>query len=172
MRHAKSGLNLGHMMKAQHESRRVQTVVIGGGQAGLSAGYHLAKRGLPFIILDASERIGDAWRNRWDSLRLFTVARYTGLPGFPFPARSDAFPSKEQMADYLELYAKRFQLPVLSGVRVDGLSRHGDHLMVTAGDLGFEAEQVIVAMANYQIPRTPAYARDLSPHLFQVHSNE
>lgn len=80
---------------------RVQTLIVGGGQAGLSVGYHLQRRGLPFLILDAHSRIGDAWRMRWDSLRLFTPARYDGLAGMPFPARADSFPSKDQMADYL-----------------------------------------------------------------------
>ena len=155
----------------QHESKRIQTIVIGGGQAGLSVGYHLAKRGIPFLILDANQRIGDAWRNRWDSLRLFTLARYTGLPGFPFPARGYAFPTKEQMADYLESYAERFQLPVRTGVRVDGLSREGDHFVVTAGGLSFEAQQVVVAMANYQTPRVPVFARDLDPTILQMHSH-
>jgi len=159
-------------MKPQHESTRIQTIVIGGGQAGLSVGYHLAKRGRPFLILDANQRIGDAWRSRWDSLRLFTVARYTGLPGYPFPARGDAFPTKEQMADYLESYARRFQLPVRSGVKVDGLSKQGDHFVVTAGGLRFEAEQVVVAMANYQTPRTPVFARDLDPGILQMHSHD
>jgi len=159
-------------MKPQHQSTRIQTIVIGGGQAGLSVGYHLAKCGRPFLILDANQRIGDAWRNRWDSLRLFTVARYSGLPGYPFPARGDAFPTKEQMADYLESYAQRFQLPVRSGVTVDGLSKQGDHFVITAGGLRFEAEQVVVAMANYQTPRTPVFARDLDPGILQMHSHD
>jgi putative flavoprotein involved in K+ transport len=166
------GLNLQvRQTMKQHESKRIQTIVIGGGQAGLSVGYHLAKRGIPFLILDANQRIGDAWRNRWDSLRLFTLARYTGLPGFPFPARGYAFPTKEQMADYLESYAERFQLPVRTGVRVDGLSREGDHFVVTAGGLSFEAQQVVVAMANYQTPRVPVFARDLDPTILQMHSH-
>src|SRR5690348_5280139 len=104
---------------------RIHTVVIGGGQAGLSVGYHLSKLGVPFVILDASERVGDAWRRRWDSLRLFTPARYAGLPGMPFPLRGDRFPSKEQMADYLQAYARKFNLPVRSGVYVDGLCHDG-----------------------------------------------
>ena len=96
---------------------RIQTIVIGGGQAGLAVGYHLAKRRLPFLILDANQRIGDAWRNRWDSLRLFNPARYAGLPGLAFPARGDSFPTKEQMADYLADYSKRFLLPVRNASR-------------------------------------------------------
>ena len=91
-----------------YKTKAVQTIVIGGGQAGLAVGYHLAKRGLPFLILDVNKQIGDAWRNRWDSLRLFNPARYAGLPGLQFPARGDAFPTKDQMADYLGDYVQRF----------------------------------------------------------------
>lgn len=152
--------------------QRVETVVIGAGQAGLSVGYHLARRGLPFLILDASRRIGDSWRARWDSLRLFTPARFDGLPGMPFPAASHSFPTKDEMADYLEAYAARFRLPVRSGVEVDGLSRRGDRFLVTAGKLRFEADQVVVAMATYQSPRVPPFARRLDPGILQLHSCE
>ena len=98
-------------MQGRDSTKRVQTIVIGGGQAGLSVGYYLQKRRLPFLILDANQRIGDAWRNRWDSLRLFTPGRYA-LPGLRFPAGGDSFPSKDQVADYLVQYAQKFHLPV------------------------------------------------------------
>ena len=149
---------------------RIQTVVIGGGQAGLAAGYHLKRRGLPFVILDAHPRIGDAWRTRWDSLRLFTPARYDGLPGMSFPARGDYFPTKDQMADFLEHYATQFKLPVRTGTKVDKLSREGDRFIVSAGDTRFEAENVIVAMGSHQKPRLPAFARELDPTILQCHS--
>ena len=110
-------------MSRSYDSTRVRTLIIGGGQAGLSVGYRLAERGLPFLIVDASRRIGDAWRNRWDSLRLFSPARQDGLPGLTFPGRGDAYPTKDEMADYLESYAECFQLPVRTGIRVDGLSK-------------------------------------------------
>lgn len=149
---------------------RVQTVIVGGGQAGLSVGYHLARRGLPFVILDAGERIGDAWRNRWDSLRLFSPARYDGLAGMAFPAPGASYPTKNEMADYLEVYAHRFGLPVQTGVEVDGLSRHGDRFVVTAGERQFESENVVVAMANYQRPRVPEFAGQLDPRIVQLHA--
>jgi len=150
---------------------RFQTVVIGGGQAGLAVGYFLAKRGIPFVVLDAHPRVGDAWRRRWDSLRLFTPTRFSGLPGFPFPGESD-FPSKDEMADYLEAYAERFRLPVRTGVRVDRLSRRGEHFIINVGELQFSAENVVVAMANYQVPKVPDFARELDAAIVQIHSHD
>ena len=159
-------------MHGVRDPERVQTVVVGGGQAGLSVGYHLAQRSLPFVILDANQRVGDSWRNRWDSLRLFTPARFDGLAGMPFPARAHAFPSKNQMADYLESYAARFALPVRSGVRVDGVEKRGSRFIVTAGDRQFDADNVVVAMSNYQTPVVPAFASQLDPAIVQVHSKD
>lgn len=153
------------------EPERIHTVVIGGGQAGLSVGYHLRKRGIPFVILDAGSRIGDAWRNRWDSLRLFTPARGDGLDGMPYPAPGDTFPTKDEMADYLEAYADRFDLPVNLDTRVDRLSRKGERFMVAAGDDVYEADNVVVAMAGWQEARVPALADELDPTITQVTSD-
>jgi putative flavoprotein involved in K+ transport len=155
-----------------HGSEQFETIIIGGGQAGLSVGYYLAKRGWPFLILDASERIGDSWRKRWDSLRVFTPARYDGLPGWPFPAPARSFPTKDQVADYLEAYAARFDLAVRSGVRVDRLTKEGKRYVVTAGDHRFEAENVVVASGVYQKPKVPAFAVELDPAIVQMHSAE
>jgi putative flavoprotein involved in K+ transport len=150
---------------------RVETVVIGAGQAGLATGYHLARRGRQFVILDANQRIGDAWRTRWDSLRLFTPARYNGLPGWPFPAPAWSYPTKDQVADYLEAYAARFELPVRTGVRVDRLSREADRYVVAAGERRFQADQVVVASGAYQRPRIPTFAPKLDPGILQLHSS-
>jgi putative flavoprotein involved in K+ transport len=151
---------------------RVNTVVVGGGQAGLSAGYHLARRGVQFVILDASARVGEAWRRRWDSLRLFTPARHAGLDGMPFPAPPFSFPTKNEMADYLETYARKFALPVRLGVRVDRVSRLSNKFLVVAGDERFEAENVVIAMAHYQRPRIPPFADELAPSIVHFHSLE
>lgn len=151
-------------------TERTHTLVIGGGQAGLSVGYHLSRRGIPFLIVDAAERIGDAWRARWDSLRLFTPARYGGLDGMPFPAPAHSFPTKNEMADYLERYAERFDLPVRSGVRIDHLTRRDGRFLARSDDRVFEAANVVVAMATYQKPYVPAFASELDRSIVQLHS--
>src|SRR5215203_3750326 len=135
-------------------SEYVGTLVIGGGQAGLVTGYYLSRRGLPYAIVDANDRIGDAWRNRWDSLRLFTPNRLNGLPGMPFPGYHWGFPSKDEMADYLESYARRFDIRVETGVKVESLSRVDDRFVATAGNRRFEADNVVVAMSSWQQPRS------------------
>ena len=147
-------------------------VVIGGGQAGLSVGYHLARTDVRFVILDASERIGDSWRKRWDSLRLFTPAKLDSLDGMPFPAPRNSFPTKDEMGNYLESYAARFRLPVRSGVRVEELCRRGARYVIKTGTIELEADQVVVAMANYQRPKIPAFANALSAEIVQMHSND
>jgi putative flavoprotein involved in K+ transport len=159
-------------MNGMNGWERFETVIIGGGQAGLSVEYHLARRARPSVILDANERIGDSWRKRWDSLRVFTPARYDGLPGWAFPAPPRSFPTKEEVADYLEAYAARFDLPVRTGSRVDQLSKDGDHFVVTAGDRRFEADNVVVATGVYQTPRIPSFASELDPSIVQMHSVE
>jgi putative flavoprotein involved in K+ transport len=155
-------------MTAQH-TERIETLVIGGGQSGLSVGYHLARRSLRFLIVDAYERVGDAWRKRWDSLRLFTPNRFNGLDGMPFPGSRWGFPTKDEYADYLESYAERFELPVRTNVEVDRLTRNGEGFLATAGDRRFEAENVVVAMSSWQRPWVPDFASELDPAIVQLH---
>jgi putative flavoprotein involved in K+ transport len=158
---------------ATEESEGFDVVVIAGGQAGLAMGYRLALRGLRFVILEAHARVGDSWRTRWDSLRLFTPAGWDALPGLAFPLPRYTFPTKDQMAAYLEQYAATFELPVVMGVRVDGL-RHadnGDRYVVSAGDTRWQAPQVVLATGAYEEPRIPDFARELDPRILQVHSS-
>jgi putative flavoprotein involved in K+ transport len=149
---------------------RVQTIVIGGGQAGLCVGYYLRQQQVPFLILDAHQHVGDAWRNRWDSLRLFTPSRYM-LPGLRLAARGNHFPTKDQLADYLAQYARKFSLPVKNGIRVDRLRKIDGRFILDAGKRRFECQNVIIAMANYQEPHLPAFAAQLSPDIVQMHSH-
>jgi len=145
------------------------TIVIGAGQAGLSAGYHLAKRGKPFLILDAADQVGGSWRNRWDSLRLFTPSIRDGLPGMPVPGGYH-FPTSRELLDYMESYVDKFQLPVRLGVRVDGLFREGDRFRVTAGSEAYDAANVILALGSHRVPKWPAFARELADDIVQLHS--
>ncbi|HEV2036276.1 MAG TPA: NAD(P)-binding domain-containing protein [Candidatus Dormibacteraeota bacterium] len=153
-------------------SERFDVVVVGGGQAGLAAGFHLAKRNIGFVILDAYPRVGEAWRKRWSSLRLFTPARLDGLPGMPFPAPPGALPTKDEMAGYLEGYVEHHTLPVRLGIRVEALSHEGDRYVLVAGERRFEADQVIVATGGHPTPKRPDFASGLDPNIVQLHSAE
>jgi putative flavoprotein involved in K+ transport len=151
---------------------RHAVVVIGAGQTGLATGYHLARRGIDFTVLEGDARVGDVWRRRYDSLRLYSPAKYAGLPGLPFPLPPHAFPTGRQMGDYLETYARHHELPVETAVRVDGLeadAASGD-FVVSAGDRRFVASQVVVATGAFQRPHVPDIATGMDPGIRQLHS--
>ena len=151
---------------------RLETIVIGGGQAGLAVGHYLAAHNVDFVILDAERRTGDVWRRRWDSLRLFTPAAFSGLPGMVFPAPPSHLPDKDEVADYLERYAERFDLPVRHGTRVESLGWDGARYVARAGDTRFEADNVVVATGPFQRPALPAHASRLAPTIHQLHSSQ
>ncbi len=150
---------------------RLDTVVIGGGQAGLAIGYYLKEKDRDFVILDAGDRIGDAWRRRWDSLRLFTPAALSALPGMPFTFPGGYFPTKDETADYLEKYARKFDLAVRLNWHVDSLRREGDSYLVSAGEERYMAGNVVVATGPYHTPRIPDFAKSLDPSITQLHSS-
>jgi putative flavoprotein involved in K+ transport len=154
------------------QDERYETMIVGGGQAGLSVGYHLKQQGRSFVILDASDRIGDSWRSRWDSLRLYSPAFRDGLPGMQFPAARTAYPTKDEMGDYLEAYATRFDLPVRSGAPVHALIRENGHYVASASDEGFEADNVVVATGVFKKPYIPEFAGELDSGITQLHSND
>ncbi|MGH3110342.1 MAG: flavin-containing monooxygenase [Gaiellaceae bacterium] len=143
-------------------------VVIGAGQTGLVMGYLLARQGRRFVILDAADSIGAAWRTRWDSLVLFTPRRYSGLAGLAFPGDPDGYPTRDEVIDYLEQYAATFELPVELGSQVQSLTVEGDRFVVGLEDRRLEADQVVVATGPFQVPSIPGLAGELD--LYQVHS--
>jgi putative flavoprotein involved in K+ transport len=147
------------------------TIVIGGGQAGLAAGYYLAQQRTDFLILDDNPRTGASWRRRWGSLKLFTPGKFNSLPGAPFPKPGDYFPTKDEVADYLEGYASQFNLPVRHGVRVERLSRNGQGYHIKAGASNLTARNVIVATGPFQVPYKPPFACELDPAILQLHSS-
>jgi len=150
----------------------IETVVIGGGQAGLATGYYLKRLGLDHVILDENESVGAAWRNRWESLRLFTPGRYNSLPGMPYPGLPTGLPTKDDIADYLQKYATRFGLPLRTGVKVNRIAADGDRYLVDAGDERIWADNVVVATGPFHTPRIPAFADALNPDIVQIHSSE
>jgi putative flavoprotein involved in K+ transport len=152
-------------------TERYETVVIGAGQAGLATGHELSRRDGDFLIIDRDARIGDGWRRRWDSLRLFTPAAYSGLPGMPFPAPPAHLPDKDEVADYLERYAERFDLPVRLSTPVTEVRLSGDRFTIDAGGVRLEADNVVVATGPFQQPRIPEIARQLDAGIRQLHSS-
>jgi putative flavoprotein involved in K+ transport len=155
------------------DTTRIETVVIGAGQAGLAVGYHLRRRGRPFLILEANGRVGEGWRRQWDTLRLYTPVKYDGLPGMPFPGSPWTFPLKDEVADYLEAYANRFQLPIRTGVRVERLAPCDGGYVVIADGQRIEADNVVVATGTFgRTPYVPDFAADLDPGILQLHSSE
>jgi putative flavoprotein involved in K+ transport len=153
-------------------TRHVETIVIGGGQAGLATGYHLQRHGRDFVILDAGARVGDSWRQRWPSLKLYSPARLDGLPGLRFPAPSNSFPTGGEMGDYLESYAARFELPVVNRTRVTSLERNGRGYVVVTPERTLSADNVVVATGVFQHehPVVPEFASELDPGIRQLHS--
>ena len=151
---------------------RHDVVVIGAGQDGLAAAHDLGRHGIEHIVLEANDRVGDQWRMRYDSLRLYSPAKYDALPGLAFPLPGHAYPTGHQMADYLESYAERFAIPVRTGVTVDRLTRAGDRYLLTAGDRRFEADQVVIAVGLFRTPHVPDFAAALDPTIRQFHSSE
>src|SRR5919205_1191221 len=149
---------------------RVQVAVVGAGQAGLALGYFLARRGRRFVILEAGPSVGTAWRERWDSLVLFTPRRYDALPGLAFPGDPDGYPTRDEVVAYLEQYAARFELPIELGSRVRSLAKQDGTFALDLGDRRIVADQVVVATGPFQVPRVPAWAGDLAPEVFQTHS--
>jgi putative flavoprotein involved in K+ transport len=155
------------MTRTEH----TEVLIVGAGQAGLAAGYHLQRRGREFLILDANDRIGDSWRRRWDSLKLYSPASRDGLPGMPFPAASNSFPTHDEMADYLESYASRFELPVRTGTAVESLAKEGGRYAARAAGVRIEADSVVVASGVFQKPHIPDFAGELDPGITQLHSS-
>jgi putative flavoprotein involved in K+ transport len=153
-------------------TERYKVVVIGAGQAGLALGYWLARHDIDFLLVDANARVGDSWRKRWDSLRLFTPAKYSGLPGLAVPGDPYHLPVRDEVADYLERYARTFDLPIRSNVRVERVTRSGRGFEIATDHALIDADNVVVATGPFQIPRIPEVSRLVDPAVQQIHSSE
>ncbi len=153
-------------------ARRRDVVIVGGGQAGLALGYELARRGVDFVILDAAPAVGHAWRARWDSLALFTPHPHNNLPGLPFPRGAGRYPTKDEVADYLEAYAATFGLPIEPHCRVTAVRPAADGYVVETEAGPFAARQVVIATGPFQSPYRPAWGDDLPAGVCQLHSSQ
>ncbi|MGH3991707.1 MAG: flavin-containing monooxygenase, partial [Pseudonocardiaceae bacterium] len=152
---------------------RIPVAVVGGGQAGLVAGYFLKQAGVPFVILEADEALGRSWHDRWDSLELFTPARYSGLPGMPFPGQPWRYPAKEEVVTFLRSYVEAFELPVQFGQRVTALRpAAGGSFEVETSTGTYLADATIVATGGFQRPHVPPFATGLAADVVQLHSSE
>ena len=150
-----------------------EVAVIGGGQAGLAIGQHLARAGVRFTILEAGAAPASAWRSRWDSLRLFTPARHDSLPGLPFPAAPGHYPTRDEVVAYLSDYARHFALPVMLDSRVTALSADAQGgYRIELADRTLHADYVVIATGPFQTPRVPAIAQDLAGDVMQLHSSD
>ncbi|EFI70152.1 NAD(P)/FAD-dependent oxidoreductase [Lysinibacillus capsici] len=147
-------------------------IVIGAGQAGLSMGYYLQQGGYNFVILDGEKRIGDTWRNRYDSLILFTPKSYSSLLGMRLEGNKNALPTKDEIADYLEAYANRFLLPVKMETTVHKIQKIKNTFEVSTDKGIFHSKQVIIASGAFQKPFIPSISQSLSKEVFQIHSSQ
>jgi putative flavoprotein involved in K+ transport len=153
-------------------TEQTDVLVVGAGQAGLAAGYHLQRRSRQVILIDRNRRIGDSWRSRWDSLKLYSPASRDGLPGMPFPGGRTAYPTKDEMADYLEMYAAHFELPVRLGTEVEALTLEEGRFVAHTGGVRIVADSVVVASGVFEKPFVPDLTAELSPTITQLHSSE
>ncbi|MFD2168425.1 flavin-containing monooxygenase [Tumebacillus lipolyticus] len=147
-----------------------EVVVIGAGQAGLSMGYHLGQKGVSYTLLEEHPRVGDSWRNRYQSLELFTPREYSALPGLKMIGEPKGYPTKDEVADYLEMYAEHFQMPVMLNTSVQALQAvpNGFRISTSRGDI--HAHKVVVAIGAFQKPFTPALSGTVADSVFQIHA--
>src|SRR6266540_2618588 len=157
---ARQSSSVGAVSEAMNE--RFEVVIIGGGQAGLAMAYYLRQRGLRFVIFERADSIAPAWRERWDSLTLFTPRRYSALPGLPFPGDPDGYPGRDEVIAYLERYAETFELPIELKSEVRGLSQEGGRFLLEVDGRRVTADQVVVATGPFQTPLVPKLAQDIS----------
>jgi putative flavoprotein involved in K+ transport len=147
-----------------------EAVVIGGSQAGLAMGHYLVRQGRRFVILERGDSIAPAWRERWDSLTLFTPRRYSALPGLPFPGDPDGYPTRDEVVAYLDSYAETFDLPMELNANVRRLSREDGRFVLEVDGRTLTAGHVVVATGPFQAPYVPKLAEDVDPGVWQAHS--
>lgn len=157
-------------MSKNEPADRFDVAVVGAGQAGLAVGYFLAQQGRRFVMFDSADSVGSAWRDRWDSLVLFTSRRYDSLPGLTFPGDPDGYPTRDEVVAYLQQYAAFNELPIEFNSPVQSLAERNGAFVVESPDRVIEADQVVVATGPFQVPNMPIVSGQLAPDVFQTHS--
>ncbi|WP_002146470.1 flavin-containing monooxygenase [Bacillus cereus] len=147
-------------------------IIVGAGQAGLTMGYYLKQEGYSFLLLEAGKRVGDSWRKRYDSLQLFTPREYSSLPGMILKGEGNGFPRKDEIATYLEGYARHFQLPVQLRTEVLKIRKEKEIFEVHTPTEILQSKKVIIASGGFQQPFIPSVSANLSSHIFQIHSSQ
>ncbi|PFN05820.1 MULTISPECIES: flavin-containing monooxygenase [Bacillus cereus group] len=150
----------------------LDVIIVGAGQAGLAMGYYLRQGNYKFVLLDGEKRIGDSWRNRYDSLQLFTPRGYCALPGMNLNGNQNEFPSKDEIANYLEAYAKHFSIPVRLNITVLKIRKKGNEFEVYTPKEILQSKRVIIASGAFQRPFIPAMSQNFSNDIFQIHSSQ
>jgi putative flavoprotein involved in K+ transport len=156
--------------KSNGSARRFDVAVIGGGQAGLAMGYYLRQQARRFVIFERRDSIAPAWRERWDSLTLFTPRRFSALPGLAFPGDPDGYPTRDEVISYLDRYAETFELPIEFNNQVRKVSREPDGFVIEVDGRMVTADQVVIATGPFQTPFVPKLAEKLEPEVWQAHS--
>lgn len=146
-------------------------IVVGAAQAGLSMAYYLKKLNKDFLLVDKEASIGASWRNRWDSLTLFTPSEFNNLPGLAFPGPKGHYPSKDEVAEYFQDYVAEYDFPVQFNTLIDKITPQNDHFLLKSPQGDFKAKNVIIATGPFHIPYIPAFSEKIDPEIFQVHSN-
>ncbi|EJR65009.1 hypothetical protein IIO_01649 [Bacillus cereus VD115] len=147
-------------------------IIVGAGQAGLAIGYYLKQAGYSFLLLEAGDRVGDSWRNRYDSLQLFTPREYSSLPSMILKGEGNGFPSKDEIATYLEEYARHFKLPVQLQTEVLKIKKEKDIFELHTSKEILQSKKIIIASGGFQQPFIPSFSQHLSSHIFQIHSSQ
>ena len=147
------------------------TIIIGGGQAGLAAAYYLSKQNKNYVVLEAADTIGHSWKVRYDSLKLFTSARYNNLPGLEFPGAKNRFPHKDEVVSYLQNYVNRFQIQLKINEKVISLSKKDQLFQVRTENNSYTSENVIVSTGPFQEALIPAFIKNIDADIHQMHSS-
>ncbi|MGY4713612.1 flavin-containing monooxygenase [Bacillus amyloliquefaciens] len=148
------------------------TIVIGAGQAGISVGYYLKKSKQKFIILDKSHEVGESWKNRYDSLVLFTSRMYSSLPGMPLEGDKHGLPSKNEIAAYLKKYVERFEIPIQLRTEVISVQKLKNYFLIRTSREEYQTKNLVMAAGPFHTPNIPSISRDVADHIHQLHSSQ